>query len=302
MSTYLMKLTATGAEKVAAELAGGPVVGLTHIALGDGNGNAVGLPAGTETALVREVYRDQIADLRVSATDDKVVIAEMSVPSEEGGWVVREVGVFDSDGDLFAYGNFPPTWKPVPGDGSSREMVIQTSMRVASTDAVTLIIDDTIVIASRAWVLSQFTRANLFAGGLTGQVLAKATNASGDWEWIDLSTGLQVLVDVVQEVQTLTALQTVVTLATATTDGVAIYIEGVRLIAGTDFTIDSATQITLAASYPGGTKLAAYQNDPLGTPEYLRPSQNLADVASAQLSLRNIGGTDQLESYFMGQS
>jgi phage-related tail fiber protein len=53
MSAYLMKLTATGAAKVAAEQAGGPVVGLTHIALGDGNGNPVGLPSGTETALLR---------------------------------------------------------------------------------------------------------------------------------------------------------------------------------------------------------------------------------------------------------
>lgn len=296
-----MKLTATGAAKVATAQAGGAVVQLTHLAVGDGNGNPVGLPTGVETALAREVYRDQIADLRTSAVDDKVVIAEMSIPSEEGGWVVREVGIFDVDGDLFAYGNFPDSWKPIAISGSSREMVIRASMRVASTEEITLVIDDTVVIASRAWVISQFTRENIFTGGLTNQVIAKASNADGDWVWIDLATGLQVLVDSIQEVQTLAALQTAVSFSTVTTQGIAVYIEGLRLIDGVDFTIDDETDITLATDYPADTVLHAYQNDPLGSPSYLKPGLNLSDLAGKKQARRNLGVLGKAQSFFMGQ-
>jgi phage-related tail fiber protein len=298
-----MKLTTTGAAKVAAaQLPGGNPVELTHIAVGDGNGNPVALPTGTETALVREVYRDQIADLATSTTDNQVVVAEMTIPTAAGGWTVREVGIFDADGDLFAYGNFPATFKPTGTDGATREMVIRAALRVSSTDAVVLVIDDTIVLASRAWTLSQISAAKIIPGGLTGQLLAKSGNADGEVHWIDISEGIQVLVDVVQEVQTLATAQDVVTFSTVTTNGLAVYIEGARLILGTDYTIDSDTEITLATTYPDGTVLHAYQNDPLEAPEYLRPSLNLGDVANTQLARANIGAVGEIELFFMGQN
>lgn len=122
--SFFMKLTAAGAAKVAAAQSGGPAVSLTHIALGDGNGNPVAEPTGSETALVREVYRDQISALYTNPNDNTLFMVEGLVPSNVGGFSVREVGIFDAENQLFAYGNFPETYKPVAAEGSTRDMVI----------------------------------------------------------------------------------------------------------------------------------------------------------------------------------
>ena len=298
---YFMKLTASGAEKVAASQTGGPNISLTHIAVGDGNGNPVGVPVGNETALQREVYRSQIAALYQNGQDPTMFMAEMTIPSNVGGWAIREVGIFDVDGQLFAYGNFPDTYKPVAAEGSTRDMMIVAAVRVANADNVQLVIDTNVVLASRQWVLSIINPAELLPGGLTGQFLAKASNADGDVEWLDITKGVHVLVDVIDEYQTLANGQTAVVFSEVNTNGLAVYIEGVRLIRNQDYTVNSATQITLANTYPAGTKIHAYQNDPLEALEYLRPGLNLLDLTDKAAARRNIGAPSQTGLYFMGQ-
>lgn len=155
---FMMKLTALGAAKVAAAQAGGAAVTLTEFAVGDGNGAPVPVPTGVETDLANEVWRGDISSLAVKAGAPTVVVAEALIPSDEGGWAVRELGIFDDDGDLFAYGNLPETWKPVAGDGATREMLINAELRVGSAANVTLVIDPALVTATRAWCLSTFLR------------------------------------------------------------------------------------------------------------------------------------------------
>lgn len=300
--SFFMKLTAYGAAKVAAAQAGGPQVNLTHVAVGDGNGLPVTEPTGAETALVREVYRNQIAALYINATDNTIFMVEMTIPSTAGGWSVREIGIFDVNGQLFAYGNFPETYKPVASEGSTREMVIVGAVKVANANTVQLVVDTNVVLASRQWVLSVINAAYLLPGGYTNQFLAKNSNADGDVKWVDLTAGVEVLVHVISEVQTLATSQTVVNFNTVTTVGLAVYIEGVRLIEGTGYTINTATRITLARSYPAGTKIHCYQNDPLGAPDFLRPSLNLSDVLSKETARTNLDVPSKAFVYFMGQN
>ncbi len=86
---YLMKLTALGTAKIAAATAGLGAVNLTQMAVGDGNGNPVAPPTGYETALVREVFRSNINSLAVNRNDASVMLAEMLIPSEIGGFAVH---------------------------------------------------------------------------------------------------------------------------------------------------------------------------------------------------------------------
>ncbi|MDO8908907.1 MAG: phage tail protein [Pseudohongiella sp.] len=180
---FSTKITVIGLAKLAAATAGGDPVVLTEMAVGDGNGAAVAAPTGAETELVNEVYRDAINQLVMDDADATLALSELLVPAAEGGFFVREIGVFDNDGDLFAYGNFPVTEKPATGLGATRDMVVQTLMKVGSASNVVLIADPSIVIATREWVLNNVTAATVVPGGTKGQVLTKTSGADGATEW-----------------------------------------------------------------------------------------------------------------------
>lgn len=299
---FFMKLTAYGAARIADAMADGPPVELTHMAVGDGNGVAVGEPTGAETALVREVHRRAISSIYKNPLDTTAFLVEMTIPSDIGGWSMREIGCFDTNGQLFAYSNFPETYKPNAAEGSTRDMVVVGAVKAASTAVVNLVIDAAVVLASRSWVLATMTGAYLLPGGLTNQLLAKASNAPGDFKWIDITEGVEVLVGIIQEMQTLAEDQTIVNFSTVSSSGLAVYVEGSRLIAGTDFTVSDLAQITLAAPYPAGSVLHAYQNDPLEAPEYLRPGLNLSDIPDKKTARANLGTPGRTNLYFMGQN
>lgn len=185
-NTYYTLLTTIGQASIANAIALNQTVSLTHMAVGDGNG-APTVPKESQTALVNEVYRAPINQLTTDLDNPNYLIAEMIIPTNVGGWSVREVGLFDEEGYLIAIANFPETYKPKLEEGSGRDLVIRIILQVQSTDAVTLKVDPTVILASQAWVKENFTRAILLPGGTTGQFLAKKSNANGDTEWKDIS-------------------------------------------------------------------------------------------------------------------
>jgi phage-related tail fiber protein len=148
---YFTLLTKIGAEKIAAATAANTTVALAEIALGDGNGT-VPMPDASKTALVNEVYRAPLNDLRVDENNANWLVAEGYVPSDEGNFWVREVGIFDSDGDLIIIGNYSETFKPVTADGVAKDLYMKVITEVSSADAVTLQVDPSVVMASQDYV------------------------------------------------------------------------------------------------------------------------------------------------------
>ncbi|MEX1197807.1 MAG: phage tail protein [Pseudohongiellaceae bacterium] len=254
-----MKLTQAAEAKLANANTGGPAVSLTQMAIGDGNGNPVGIPQGDETDLVREVYRTDINSLGQNASDPTIMQAEAVISAATGGWAVREVGVFDAEGDLFAYGNFPDTYKPTAAEGSTRDMLIAAALKVGNADNVELVIDASIVVATRQWVLNTITAAYLLPGGTTGQVLTKASNEDGDSEWRDMTDAVNITVDVIKEEQTAAADQQQFTLSVVTTDGVAVYVDGLRRV---DFTVIDQVTIEMDDGLPADAHVLFVQNEP----------------------------------------
>lgn len=276
-------LTSIGQAKIANAVALGQQIQLTEMALGDGGGNAT-TPNQAQTGLVRQVYRAQLNQLSTDPANPNYVIAELMVPSDQGGWTVREVGLYDVDGNLIAVGNFPETYKPVLAEGASRDLVVRVIIEVSNASVVQLKIDPSIVLASRQWVVSQFLLRSKVAGGLTGQVLVKKTNTDEDFEWKNPNAAVSVLVDVKPERQSLAASQVVVNFALINANGIAVYIEGVRLIETVDYNVTGAAQITLTTSYPAGYVIHAYQNEALdsiaGASELQRGLIKLAPVGA----------------------
>ena len=149
MSDYYMMLTTLGKAKVSAAIASGTDIDLTNVAVG----SAEYTPSEGQTGLVAEQYRaaaDQV--YRDDPENPNWVVVEFIVPADEGGYEINEVGVFDGDGDLFAIGKYPKTYKPTFEEGSGKELLIKAILEISNTANVTLVIDPNIVTASKSYV------------------------------------------------------------------------------------------------------------------------------------------------------
>ena len=148
---YLALLTNIGAAKLAKATALGTKVEITQLAVGDGNG-VLPTPNPAQTALVHELRRAPLNMLTVDPENASQIIAEQVIPEDVGGWWIREIGLFDKDGDMVAIANCAETYKPQLQEGSGRVQVIRVILIVSSTEAVTLKIDPAVVLATRQYV------------------------------------------------------------------------------------------------------------------------------------------------------
>jgi hypothetical protein len=254
--SYITLITNAGLAKITAALGSGNMITMGQIAVGDGNGSPT-IPSQTQTGLVHEVYRANANQIAINA--DGKLVAELLIPQTVGGFTVREIGLYDADGDLFAYGSTPALQKPTLAENAAAEMIMRLIVEISNSSVIAVSVNSSI-IATRDWVEANFAFGAQFPGGTVGQILAKKSNVDGDTEWKDPTT-VNVTVDVIEESQTLTAIQTVVVLATTTTTGLAVYVDGIRL-PRSRYSVNSATQITLTQTYPAGTIITLVQNEP----------------------------------------
>lgn len=274
-----------------AESTGVPI-NLTHMAVGDGNGTPV-TPDWEQTQLARERFRAAVSRVYQDPDDPTRFTAELVVPATEGGWVMREIGVFDAAGALFAVGNLPETYKPLPEEGSFGDAVLRLSFVVTNASVVTVMVDPSVAVASQAWVINNVTAATLIPGGTVGQLLGKASNADGDYEWQD-PDAINVTVDTIAEKQLLAAGQTIVDLSVTTTYGLAVYIDGLRIDLGSgagewqpDATL--STRLHLGQSYPAGTRITLVNNEPAGSaPAPLERNKNGSDIQDKAVFRSNL--------------
>lgn len=153
---FFTLLTTTGKAKVAAALLpGGTPLTITEMALGDGGGAAV-TPEENRAALIGEVNRGAVNALQPDPSNPNWITVERIIAPDVGGWTIREVGLFDAAGDLVAYGNFADSYKPQLAEGSGKELIIRVQIEVANAAAVTLLIDPSVVLATRAYVDAQW--------------------------------------------------------------------------------------------------------------------------------------------------
>ena len=158
---YYALLTNVGAAKLANATALGEQVEITQMAVGDGNG-ALPTPNPAQTALVHELRRAPLNTLTIDPVNTNQIIAEQVIPEDVGGWWIREIGLYDSDGDMIAVANCAETYKPLLQEGSGRMQVIRVILIVSSTQAVTLKIDPSVVLATRQYVDDQIIQVKAF--------------------------------------------------------------------------------------------------------------------------------------------
>lgn len=151
--------TIAGQQKIAAALRpGGSPLTITEIVLGDGGGAAV-MPSENRAEMVRQVHRQPVSGVYPHPTKPGLIVIEAIIPSDIGGFWIREIGHYDIDGALVTYGSFAATEKPVLADGMGRDLTIRAYLQVASASAVTIQIDPSAVLATQAWTLQQIVLA-----------------------------------------------------------------------------------------------------------------------------------------------
>ncbi|EHE9922318.1 phage tail protein [Escherichia coli] len=162
MSTkFYTLLTDIGAAKLASAAALGVPLKITHMAVGDGGG-ALPTPDAKQTALVNEKRRAALNMLYIDPQNSSQIIAEQVIPENEGGWWIREVGLFDESGALIAVGNCPESYKPQLAEGSGRTQTVRMVLITSSTDNIILKIDPAVVLATRKYVDDKVLELKLY--------------------------------------------------------------------------------------------------------------------------------------------
>lgn len=145
-------LTKIGKAKIANAAALGTQINLAKFHVGDGNGTYYN-PTEDQIQLKNKVWEGNISSIRTDDENPNWIILESVIPGTDGGFMVREVGAIDSEGNLIAIGKFPETYKPIAGDGSIKDLILKMVLEVSNTSSVTLKIDPTVILASKKDVL-----------------------------------------------------------------------------------------------------------------------------------------------------
>ena len=172
MSTkFYTLLTDIGAAKLASAAALGVPLKITHMAVGDGGG-VLPTPDSKQTALVNEKRRAALNMLYIDPQNSSQIIAEQVIPENEGGWWIREVGLFDESGALIAVGNCPESYKPQLAEGSGRTQTVRMVLITSSTDNITPKIDPAVVLATRKYVDDKALELKVYADDQMAKHLA----------------------------------------------------------------------------------------------------------------------------------
>lgn len=173
-------LTAVGKAKIANATALGEKMELTELALGDGGGSYYN-PTEDQTELRNEVWRGAIGTVDVDGENPNWITIQTVVPSQHGGFMIREAGVFDDDGDLIAVGKYPETYKPVAADGSIKDLVVRMILEVSNTASVVLRVDPTVILATQQQVEEAETRAKNYTDQEVGEIDQKVDAHLADY-------------------------------------------------------------------------------------------------------------------------
>lgn len=157
-SQFFAILTAVGEAKQANATALGQPWTFSQMGVGDAN-NTDPIPNRTQTRLINEWRRAAVNQVRTDPANPTIIITEQVIPADVGGKWIREIALYDADGDMVAVANCAPSFKPLLVQGTGKTQIIRMNFIVANTASVVLKIDPAIVLATREYVDSQIVEA-----------------------------------------------------------------------------------------------------------------------------------------------
>lgn len=149
MSQYYNIKTNAGDAAIATAIANNTKLNITHVAFGDGGGS-VPTPSKNRTTLVHEVHRQAVNKYTQHPTITKWLTVEAIIPSNIGGFWIREIGVI-ADNVLISHGSHAPFFKVADTEGVS-EYRLKFTIDIQDASIVQLTLDESLIYATQAWV------------------------------------------------------------------------------------------------------------------------------------------------------
>uniref|UniRef100_UPI0020797562 phage tail protein n=1 Tax=Clostridium sp. VAP51 TaxID=2949978 RepID=UPI0020797562 len=141
-------LTNIGKAQIANSGVMGSKVNFVKFKIGDGNG-AYYEPTENQKDLVHTVYEGNITDIETDKTNPNWMRINLMIPANVGGFMIREYGVFDSDGNMLAVAKCAESYKPVAEDGSTKELILRMILAVSNTKSINMELDPTLVFVTK---------------------------------------------------------------------------------------------------------------------------------------------------------
>ena len=174
---YGTMCTDIGNAAIANSVLTGTKVNFAQIVVGDGNGTPY-VPVSGQTSLKHQVWSGAIAEVMQDPQQVNRMILHAVLPSSVGGWIMREIGVLDDKGQLLAVGNTPEIPKEVVTSGAIMEMDLYIYISVVDARGANVIIDPTVIIATKADINNLWDTVNKLAQSVKlGDNVYAATNA-----------------------------------------------------------------------------------------------------------------------------
>ena len=155
---YYTIFTRIGQAKIANAIALGRTMQIKYMAIGDGAGQ-IYEPDENQTELRHEVYRAQVSSVTVNDASLNRIRVSMLVPTDVGGFTIREIGHFDADGELIAVTKPPADPKPTLDTGAAKDMQYNIDITVSNMAAIELKVDPTVIVATKAELQSELQKA-----------------------------------------------------------------------------------------------------------------------------------------------
>ncbi|MFV5433720.1 phage tail protein [Acinetobacter towneri] len=175
MSQYYNIKTNAGDAAIATALANNTKLNITHVAFGDGGGS-VPNPSKNLTSLINEVHRQAVNKYTQHPTITKWLTVEAIIPSNIGGFWIREIGVI-ADGVLISHGSHAPFFKVADTEGVS-EYRLKFTIDIQDASIVQLTLDESLIYASQAWVNENYIPRADIVNNLTTADATKPLSAA----------------------------------------------------------------------------------------------------------------------------
>ena len=144
-SKYYPVLTKQGAELITKAYQKQKVINITHMALGDANGEYI-KPNADFTKLENQFA---LEPLDRGINKDFMIGGGINATQKHQGKWIHEVGLVDIDGNLIVYGAYPPSLIPKKEDSVVNQILIDCHMKLTNSKAVRILVDPNIATVTK---------------------------------------------------------------------------------------------------------------------------------------------------------